>query len=360
MTAAGAHSSPENPTASYIEESVEWLQAAAAPWSPSPSRCLVADFGLCQLYRYPALVDTDTSTSTIAARNVLFIVYAMVNTASILDLRDKLSIIQRLQWLGLTIYLMEWVPPQSSQSNIGLAEYLEQSLHRCVEKACQDSAADRLNLMGVCQGGVFSLCYAAMYPERVRSLVPVVTPINFHTENDTLSRWVRYVPLDELMVSGMNIPGQMLAQVFIMLKPMSLSVKKYLDIAKRSRQGTEDAEIAETFMAMEQWIHNTPDQPAACFKDFVEKFYQQNALYHSSLHLAGRAVDLRQPNIPTLNIYAKNDHLVPPESSKALQELIPAHCYHSLEIPTGHIGMFVSQKSLNYVPQAIADFIRQV
>ena len=39
-----------------------------------------------------------------------------------------------------------------------------------------------INLLGICQGGTFSLCYSALYPEKVKNLVVMVPPVNFSHE----------------------------------------------------------------------------------------------------------------------------------------------------------------------------------
>ena len=362
MTTTSTDASSGNTVENHFEDCAADLAASVSEWKPATPRQLVSDLDLCKLYVYPSdsSEHKGNDENQLDEADVILIIYAMVNTASILDLGHKISTIERLKEQGLTVYLMEWKAPQSGQSSIGLGDYLDQSLHRCVQKVRRDCQLDKVNLMGVCQGGVFSLCYASLYPEYIRSIVPVVTPVNFHTKDDTLSNLARYLNLEILIQPGMNIPGQLLAQVFLSLKPMALTIKKYMDIAERLAATENNIELTKTFMAMEQWIEETPDQPAQVFKEFVNLFYQQNAFYKSTLSLSDVAIDLRELQIPVLNVHASNDHLVPPESSKALGSLVHEKYYQSLEVETGHIGIFVSKKALKRVPSAIAEFIRQV
>jgi len=343
-----------------FERGAACLTSATQKWTPVTQREQVAASTLYQLYRYPLSEhQAESGARSVETDEVVLIVYAMVNTASVLDLDRDMSMIQALKAQGLTVYLMEWEEPQVQQSSIGMSEYLQRSLHHCVMQIRQDCKLDKINLMGVCQGGVFALCYAKLYPEYIRSVIPLVTPINCHTQYDTLSTLARHMDFESLLMPGINIPGQLLAQVFLSLKPMTLSIMKYIEISERLNAAKDNTELSRKFMAMEQWIEETPDQPALFFKEFVESVYQQNALYKGELLILGEKIDLRQMEIPVLNIYASNDHLVPPDSSKALAELVPEAYYQSLEVRTGHIGMFVSRKSLKQVPQAIADFIRQ-
>ena len=66
---------------------------------------------------------------------------------------------------------------------------------------CAHLGVDRINLLGICQGGTFSLCYAALHPERVANLVTMVTPVDFHTPDNLLTRWIRHVDIDALWSS---------------------------------------------------------------------------------------------------------------------------------------------------------------
>ena len=45
-------------------------------------------------------------------------------------------------------------------------------------------------MLGICQGGVLSLCYSAAQPQAIRKLVTLVTPVDFHAEGNILSHWV--------------------------------------------------------------------------------------------------------------------------------------------------------------------------
>ena len=62
--------------------------------------------------------------------------------------------------------------------------------------------------------------------------------------------------------------------------------------------------------------------------------------------------------MPVLNIYARRDHLVPPDSSRALAALVASDNYREVELAGGHIGVYVSAHSKRSVPQAVADWMR--
>lgn len=52
-------------------------------------------------------------------------------------------------------------------------------------------ALDAVNLLGICQSGAFSLCYASLHSDKVKNLITMVTPVDFHTPDNMLSNWNR-------------------------------------------------------------------------------------------------------------------------------------------------------------------------
>ena len=77
------------------------------------------------------------------------------------------------------------------------------------------------------------------------------------------------------------------------------------------------------------------------------------------VRIGARQVDLEQVTIPILNIYASDDHLVPIDASKALAGCISSEDYTELELPGGHIGIYVGADSQSTLPGAINDWLRQ-
>ena len=57
--------------------------------------------------------------------------------------------------------------------------------------------------------------------------------------------------------------------------------------------------------------------------------------------------------MPILNIFAEQDHLVPPDASRALAGLVGSQDYTELSFQGGHIGIYVSSRAQREVPAAI-------
>jgi len=73
--------------------------------------------------------------------------------------------------------------------------------------------------------------------------------------------------------------------------------------------------------------------------------------------IGGQEVALKNVTCPILNIYALQDHLVPPDASRALKDRTGSADYTELAFPGGHIGIYVSGKAQKEVTPAIGNWL---
>jgi polyhydroxyalkanoate synthase len=300
------------------------------------------------LYRYKPTVDKPAKTP-------LLIVYALVNRPYMTDLQEDRSIIRNLLDHGEDVYLIDWGYPDGADRFLDLNDYINRYIHHCVQHICKAHGLRKINLLGICQGGTFSLCYTALHAERVANLVTMVTPVDFHTSRNVLSDWARELDVDLLVDTVGNVPGELLNWSFLSLKPFRLTGQKYADMTDI----LDDPKKLRNFLRMEKWIFDSPDQAGEAFREFIKYFYQQNRLVTGGLEIGGRGVSLKQVTVPVLNVYATEDHLVPPESSIALEQHVGTRDYTAIAFPGGHIGIYVSGRSQKEVPPAIASWLQE-
>jgi polyhydroxyalkanoate synthase len=338
----------------YREQLRATLHALSGVRSASPG-CTPRDSVYVEdkvtLYRYRS-PHSEAVVNKNAGPAVL-ICYALINRPSMMDLQEDRSLIRSLLAQGIDVFLIDWGSPDGSDRYLEMHDYVNRYLHHCVDQVLQIRGEKQVNLIGVCQGGTLSLCYTAQHADRIKNLIAMVTPVDFHTPNDLLGKWVRHVDVDALVDQFGNISGETLNGVFLSLLPFRLTSQKYvglLDIANDSAQ-------LENFLRMEQWIFDSPDNPGEMFRQFSRWFYKENRMKEGTLSLSGEPVDLKQVTMPVLNIYATQDHIVPPPASTCLQELIGSRDYTTHAVPSGHIGIYVSSKTKD-LPATIADWLK--
>jgi polyhydroxyalkanoate synthase len=268
----------------------------------------------------------------------LLICFALVNRPYVLDLQPERSLVRRLLEGGLPLYLIDWGDPDERDHRVDLEEYIERHLGGCVRHILAARSAGSLDLLGVCQGGVLSLCYAALHPQQIGNLVTLTAPVDFHTPDNLLAKWVRGVDTALIAAAG-NMRGEALNALFLALMPLRLTQQKYVRLLAAS----PDQRAVEDFVRMEKWIFDSPPQAAAALAQFVRWFYQENRLVHGTLEIGGRQVLLKDIRQPLLNLYALHDHIVPASACASLGALAGSRDYQAAAIATGHIGMYVSR-----------------
>jgi polyhydroxyalkanoate synthase subunit PhaC len=290
----------------------------------------------------------------------ILIVYALVNRPYIVDLQEGRSLVANLLNLGLDVYLIDWGYPSRGDRWLTLDDYINGYINNCVDVVRTRHHLEQINLLGICQGGTFSLCYSSLYPEKVKNLITTVTPVDFHVNEGLLNVWggctLGSKALDvDLMVDTLgNIPGDFLNLEFLLLKPLQLGVQKYIDLVENI--DSEDKLV--NFLRMEKWIFDSPDQAGEAYRQFMKDFYQGNKLIKGEVEIGKKRVDLGNIRSPILNIYAEQDHLVPPASSLALEKYIASEDYTVRSFPAGHIGMYVSSKVQRDLPPTIVDWLK--
>jgi polyhydroxyalkanoate synthase len=300
------------------------------------------------LHHYKPLVDNPDSTP-------LLIVYSLVNRPYMADLQKGRSLVEGLLKKGLDVYMIDWGYPDAADRYLTLDDYINGYIDNCVDVVSERAGVDKINILGICQGGAFSLCYTSLHIEKVKNLITTVTPVDFHTKDDLLSHMVRNVDMEQLVDTVGNVSGEMLNNTFLSLKPFRLTGQKYLDMVNIMK----DEKNALNFMRMEKWIFDSPDQAGEAYKQFITQFYQQNKLIKGEVMIGDDNVNLNNITVPVLNIFAKDDHLVPVAASKALEEHVGTKDYTALEFPGGHIGIYVSGKAQKMIPPTVAEWLNE-
>jgi polyhydroxyalkanoate synthase len=308
---------------------------------------LVFEYDKIKLYHYQP-------EAQVTCRVPVVIVYALVNRPYMLDLQPDRSFIRRLLQQGLDVYAIDWGYPTRADKYLSLDDYLENFLNDSVDFIRELAKHDAINLMGICQGGTISTIYAAIHPEKIKNLITVVTPVDFSTNDGLLFRWSKNMNVDAMVEVYGLIPGDVLSTGYLMLRPF-MKISKYVEVL----DVMDDRDKLENFLRMEQWILDSPAQAGECYRQFIKDLYQQNKLVNGGLAVGGKAVNLKNITMPLLNIYASDDHIVPPSASKPLNDLVGSVDKELYSFKGGHIGVFVSAKSQKELAPAIANWLHQ-
>lgn len=311
---------------------------------------VVLTIGKMQLFHYKPVVSARKLVKV-----PLLITYALVNRQYMMDLQPDRSVIKAYLEAGLDVYVIDWGYPTAEDMYMTMDDYINWYMDDCVDYIRKVSKKDKINILGVCQGGTFSTIYSALHPEKVKNLVTMVVPIDFSTNDGLLFRWSKYMNIDSLIDAYDGVvPGDVMNVAYLILKPLELTMNKYVDMTDKMA----DPEFLQNFIRMEKWVFDSPAQVGATLSQFVKDLYQDNKLVKGELEIGGKKVDLKNVTMPVLCACAERDHLVPLSASKPLMDVIGSEDKQFVSFATGHIGMYVSSKSQKMIVPQIVEWIK--
>jgi polyhydroxyalkanoate synthase len=308
------------------------------------------------LYKYRPTTDKRKGISVL-------IVYALVGRYQMIDLEEDRSFVRKLLGEGIDVYMVDWGLPGAAQRWLTIDDYVSGFLDNCADVIRKREGIDKVNLLGICQGGVFCTCYAALFPHKVENLILTVTPLDFHGDIDNPERGAGYVGLwtramtaedvDRFIDTMGNSSGASVGFAFLMMNPVHNVTKYTIDLIDI----LDDDKKLLNFLHMERWLADRPAMPGEVVRQWFKDLYQGNKLINSELVLGGRRVDLNDIKMPVLNVYAEGDVIIPNACSRGVGNHFGTKEYTELGVPGGHIGTFVGGKAQKILAPSIVQWL---
>ncbi|HHC23929.1 MAG TPA: class III poly(R)-hydroxyalkanoic acid synthase subunit PhaC [Desulfobacterales bacterium] len=285
----------------------------------------------------------------------LLVVYALINRETMLDLQPGRSVVQTFLDNGIEVYMVDWGYPTRKDQYVTIDDHVNGYMDSIVDLIRNRHDLPKINLMGICMGGAFCVMYSALHSEKIKNLVTTVTPTNFDTDKGLLHIWMKQTDAYLMGKSYGNMPGDMMNLGFLLLNPARLILDKYVGFF----ENMDNKAFVENFIRMEKWIFDSPDVPAATFRQFITDCYKKNLLIQSKMELDGKRVDLKNITMPLLNFYGLYDHLVPPEACELLTREVGSTDTEDICMKTGHIGIYVSSKCQKEFAPKIVQWLKE-
>ncbi len=265
----------------------------------------------------------------------LLFVYSVINRWYVVDLMEKRSLMKFLSNQGYDVYIMDWGWPTRSDKYAGWEEYLDELLNGAVDYIRESTGQDKISLYGYCIGGTFAVIYSALYPEKIKNLLCMTTPVDFQTKG-LFEKWSeeKYIDVDRVHQSYDVLPPDFLESAFAM-KNLSSSIWKAQTFWKLLSSG----KMLTNYFAMEGWLNDNVPFVTNLWKRMIIDLYQKNKLLKGELKIGGRIADLKNIDSSLLNIVATRDNIVPPSASLILNEKTSSKDAHDLILNGGHIGI---------------------
>src|ERR1700737_3847843 len=127
---------------STMVENLVKVPPPKAPIGKTP-RQAIWTLNKATLYRY-----TPVKPPEERHRTPLLLIFALMNKASILDLRPGNSFVEYMVNKGYALYLLDWGVPGPEDAHLDLGDYVLEYIPRAVRKVKKVSGAEHFNLLG--------------------------------------------------------------------------------------------------------------------------------------------------------------------------------------------------------------------
>jgi polyhydroxyalkanoate synthase len=290
---------------------------------------VVYEGGLLRLRHYGAADGPD--------KPPVLLVYSLFKRPYILDLLPDRSVVRSFLHAGFSVYVTDWLPPRSADSERGLHEYIDLDLASAVACVRRREGVAQVSMVGCCWGAMLAVIYAALYPHTVRRLVPVALPLQVcpplvPEAVDYVARTYGNVPA-WLIRAGLNagVPGSAYL-------PLYLASELGEPVLAQSAWGPRSA----LRRVLQRWLGSDVSLAGRIFREVMQDVDWDGQLAASRLYVADRRVVLGQIRCAVLNINGECDRLAPPSSAAALVACVGSRDASNLIFPTGHLGLLVS------------------
>jgi poly(3-hydroxyalkanoate) synthetase len=261
--------------------------------------------------------------------------------ATIADFATGHSLVQTLAANGCRrILVTDWRSATRDMRLLTIDSYLAEL------NVAVDEIGGPVDLVGLCQGGIMALIYAARFPGKVRRLVVAGAPVDIAAGDSVLSLTARQLPaavFDEVVRLG---DGRVLGQRVIDLWRPAMHGA---DCIAALQAGEGDAAGADALMQrFRDWFEWTVDLPGAYYRQAVLWLFKENRLATGRLTALGRRIDLGTVRQPVFLLAARDDELVAVDQLLATRALVgtPPDRIETVVEPCNHLALFIGARSL--------------
>ncbi|GAB3867500.1 alpha/beta fold hydrolase [Nocardioides maradonensis] len=290
----------------------------------------------------------------VTIRPPLLIIYSLFNKSYILDLRPGNSVIEQLIDAGFDVYMLDWGVPDERDAANGLEDYVDSYMPAAIERVCELSGSDSINLFGYCFGGLLSVLHAAHHTDSpLRSLTVLTTPCDLQELGPMVDVMTRTDLEDVLGVDGL-VPPSVVLQGFRSLAPMG-EVTGRVDLLEKLWSD----DFVTAYQAMAGWGNDQVPLPGGVARQF-KKLIEDNAFVNDRIFLGGDRVRLSDIKLPFLHVIGLRDHIIPVPAAAPLVGLVGSEDKHEMRLDAGHVGLMVGRTAAkNTVPVLIETLMKR-
>ena len=271
------------------------------------------------------------------ARASVLVVPGFTAGARLFDFDPRCSFAGVLADRGVETCLLDWGRPDETDRRRTVADQLRR-IDRALVAAGAAADGRPVALAGHFHGGLLALLYCIRYPGKTGALVTLSTPAGFAPGRDPLGDWLRACGGERLAEIFGNVPGALVAALLAATSPMQWCGGGIFALLGGARR-------ADSVARFERARRFPPAFPGETFRQIYRTFHRADPFAEGGAMLDDYRYNPASLTLPLLNVYARDDGIVPSGASSCLEELAVAATPFRREHPGGHFDLFTSHRA---------------
>ncbi|MGH8806668.1 MAG: alpha/beta fold hydrolase [Noviherbaspirillum sp.] len=282
------------------------------------------------------------------AKRIALIVPAPIKRHYIWDLMPERSVVQRALRAGMQVYLIEWTDPAEAPTALGLEDYADTLIDRCMQAIRSTHPEQKIFLLSHSLGGTFAAIYAALHPQQLAGLVLLEAPLHFPPDSGCFGPLVaNSPPAGELARSLDTVPGSVLNLASMIASPATFGSARYADFFA----SLMSSEKIRSHCLVERWTLDEMPMSRKLFEQVVDQLYREDRFMRRELHIADRVTGPQEIVAPLLSVYSPRSVVIPPASVIAFHEVAASRSKRLLPydgdtgVALEHVGVLVGENA---------------
>jgi len=217
---------------------------------------------------------------------------------------------------------------------------------------CQKHIGEKVDLIGLCQGGWVSAIYTALNQDKVNRFAAFATPINVKTDNDNAienymgseSFFMSYHEWLVAMNGGIQ-PGYLQWLAFSMVRPEYVYVERWTQLY--SMLWKNDNSGVAKWKKNNEWYDSPQDLAGVWFLQALKHLFYNNDLYEGRWVVCGKTVSLSDITCPCFLYAGEDDDITHPQQMFDMAKKVSTEGVKcTLFAKAGHTKVFVGTEEL--------------
>lgn len=230
-----------------------------------------------------------------------------INKYYILDLRANNSLIRWIVDQGYTLFVVSWVNPDSTYSNVGLEDYIEQGYLEAIDQVKSICKVKKINALGYCIAGTTLSLVMSIMSQRGDSSLNSATLLTTLTDFSNQREFTPFLQNDFIDAIESEIKSKGILESFIIARTFSFLRSNdliYTPAIKSYMMGEAPPSFDLLF-----WNGDGSNLPGKMAIQYLRHLCQENQFEKNELIMFDKKIGAVDIETPVFAISCETDHI---------------------------------------------------